>query len=159
MLKFNGVQIATDVIGGRSAQGKGTIITIYMMGWKGIVGVHDSSLNCCRCLAGSPLKKYDIVIIRISLSMSSDFDELKITISLRQIRLTIFVYYDKNTYMTMTDSKPTTLKNMKDQAEREYVRVVLAPMKRNGATLREMAQATGLSHEQVRILLNKYGEG
>ena len=91
--------------------------------------------------------------------MSSGIDKLKITISLRQILLTISIYYDKNTYMTMTDSKPTTLKNMKDQAEREYVRMVLAPMKRNGATLREMAEKTGLSHEQVRRLLNKYGEG
>lgn len=46
---------------------------------------------------------------------------------------------------------------MKEDTEREFVMKFLVPKHKNGESLREIAKAHGMNHEQVRQLLIKYG--
>lgn len=61
----------------------------------------------------------------------------------------------------MTDKKQTKkYKELKEELDREFVKNVLSPKwkRGKGESLREIGEAHGLSHEQVRLLLKKYGE-
>ena len=59
----------------------------------------------------------------------------------------------------MTDKKPAKkYKDMKEEVERDFVMKFLVPKYKDGQSLREIAKAHGMNHEQVRLLLKKYGE-
>ena len=47
--------------------------------------------------------------------------------------------------------------DMKEEMEREFVFKFLVPKHKNKQSLREIAKAHGMNHEQVRQLLKKYG--
>lgn len=45
----------------------------------------------------------------------------------------------------------------REELDREFVMKHLAPKWKEGQSLRQIAEAHNLSHEQVRLLLKKYG--
>ena len=58
--------------------------------------------------------------------------------------------------ITMTKPKQT-YHEAKEEAERAYTLREIVPLKNQGKSLREIGKIVGISYEQVRYLLNKYG--
>lgn len=59
--------------------------------------------------------------------------------------------------LNMEKKKLPTFQEYQDEAERDYVMRVIVPRKERGMSLRRIGEEIGLSYEQVRQLLKKYG--
>lgn len=67
------------------------------------------------------------------------------------------MWLNREMIATMEKKPPKTYQEYQDQAERDYVVKELVTRRNQGKSLREIGEEVGLSYEQVRKLLMKYG--